>query len=155
VQSTVVLRGVKLSFGHAGVADGTVSAFLDGRYAAKPAAEGEDQKDSNAVYHPGSLVMWPAFSSTTVDRRIALGYGASNLRPMKDAAVIFKIFARSAKPIKEFSYYPFEEELLYGPNTTFSVHGLWEASAYNPCGGSGQWDPVRSPRRQFGYSKRQ
>ena len=44
----------------------TVAKFLDGEYLGT--------QDRNAQYHPGNVVLWPAFSSTTFDRRIALGY---------------------------------------------------------------------------------
>ena len=35
------------------------------------------------------------------------------------------------RPIKIFSYYAYEEELLYAPNTAFRVTGLYEPTSFN------------------------
>jgi len=119
VHGGFLLRGIKLGRNK----DGTVGDFLDGKY-------NRTEPNLAARYYPGSVILWPAFSSTTLDRRIALGYSTNRLKK-EDAAVIFKIYSRSARSIRDFSYYPFEDEYLYKPNTTFRVKGFCEPTVYN------------------------
>lgn len=125
-RSTVVFRGLKLrDFTGAYPGRNPTELFLDGCLFAKPGEE-----DESAKYHPGNIVLWPAFSSTTRDFTIAMEYGTSGLRP-GESAVVLKIHTQTVKPIKEFSYFQYEEELLYKANSTFRVTGLWQATSFN------------------------
>ena len=49
--------------------------------------------------------------------------------------MIFKIRARSSVAIRDFSYYPFEEELLLRPNTVLRVVRLLEPTSFNLSSG--------------------
>ena len=146
-QRTVVFRGLYFKTGteadRSSTGKGVVADFLDGVWPnfkpkadAKPDSEEEAARKrsvvANSKYQVGSAVLWPAFSSTTENPAIALGYGTSELDAHPEhAAVILKIFATRACPIRNYSYYPFEEELLYSPNTCFRVKALMEPTAYN------------------------
>ena len=127
-RSTVVFRGLHLR----DAGDGTVKKFLDGNTHARRGVAGRAQDEIDVTYHVGRSVLWPAFSSTSTDPAIALAYATKNLDPhLKEAAVVLKIHTRKVYPIREFSYYPFEEELLYKGNTCFRVKALLEPTAYN------------------------
>jgi len=122
---------------------GSVADFLDGLWprrdddGAPGAGNGREAArlrsvSANSRYHVGSTVLWPAFSSTTENPAIALGYGTSELEAHPHhSAVILKIFTKGVCPIRNFSYYPFEEELLYAPNTCFRVKALMDPTSYN------------------------
>jgi hypothetical protein len=135
VRSAVVFRGLKLWQ----ETSGTVQNFLDGAY--PPAPEpglGDRNRRSTASsaatskYWPGSIVVWPSFSSTTTDFNIALGYGTKNLHKERgEAAVILKIYTQRARPVEQFSFFPYEKELLYPPNTQLRVTGLWDPTSFN------------------------
>ena len=57
-RSTVVFRGLKLNL----CDEPTVEKFLDGRY---PPSLPPEEVEETSKYHPGNVVLWPAFSSTT------------------------------------------------------------------------------------------
>ncbi len=125
VCSAVAFRGIKLwqpaVRGPDGV--GTVRTFLDGTLFGK-------REDDASKYHPGNVICWPSFTSTTTDFSIASEYGCKNLAT-SEASVIFKVYTQRVRPIEAFSYYPFERELLYPPNMRFRVTGLWEPTKFN------------------------
>ena len=155
-RSAIVFRGLHLG----SEKGGTVRSFLDGTYtfprkkkeegeeegasgggdAAAPSGggdekggdvgEADDAERVSVTYHIDETVLWPSFSSTTTDPTIALAYATKRLGS-DSAAVIFKIHTRRACPIREFSYYPFEEELLYRANTAFRVKALLEPTSSN------------------------
>jgi hypothetical protein len=120
--SSTVFRGLKLRG-----TDGTVGSFLDAKW---PKGMSDYTRQQTPKYYPDHIVLWPAFSSTSLDYRIALGYASRELQP-DEAAVILKIQTQRAKPVQNFSYYPFERELLYAPNSAFRITGLWEPSSFN------------------------
>jgi len=130
---TTVYRGLHLR----DETGGTVAGFLDGLYPKPSATLSQEQQDNrmlregNARYHPGGVILWPAFSSTSENPAIALAYATKDLEEGKQAAVILKIVTKNVCPIKQFSYYEFEEELLYQANTAFKVKALLEPTAYN------------------------
>ena len=57
-------------------------------------------------------------------------YGTSNLQP-GEIAVILKIHTQTVKPIRDYSYFVYEEELLYRSNATFRVTGFRQATSFN------------------------
>lgn len=120
--SSIVFRGLKLFD-----ADGKVASFLDGKW---PPSLTEYQRQHTPKYHSDNIIMWPAFSSTSLDYRIALGYASRELKE-NEAAIILKIQTQRAKPVESFSYFQYERELLYAPNAAFRVTGLWEPSSFN------------------------
>ena len=127
-RSTIVFRGIHLPRDSSG--DGTVRKFLDGNTHLRGCKDAMAQDEIDVTYHEGKRVLWPAFSSMTTDPAIALAYATKNLDTM-EAAVIFKIHTRKAYPIREFSYYPFEEELVYPGSTCFRIKALLEPTASN------------------------
>jgi len=140
----IVFRGLYLSTGTEGRC---VADFLDGKWpkqAAEPAARSAEADrrsaiSANSQYHPDQVVLWPAFSSTSESPGIALAYGTNQLESAgheEHAAVILKIHTRSGCPIRQFSYYPFEEELLFAPNTAFRVKELLAPTSFNLCRGT-------------------
>eukprot|EP00966_Prymnesium_polylepis_P141309 3263549-Prymnesium_polylepis.1 len=64
--------------------------------------------------HPNNIIVWPAFSSTTADHGLALGHATRSLQPQQ-AAVVFKVYGH-CHPLRAFSYFPADEEMLYRPN---------------------------------------
>ena len=121
VRSAVVFRGLKLWQEKTG----TVARFLEGEY-----PPGTKASDARSKYYPGNVVLWPSFSSTTTDFNIALSYGTKNLEE-GHAAVILKIYTQRVRPVEQFSFFPFEKELLYAPNTALRVTGLYDPTSYN------------------------
>ena len=96
-----------------------------------------------SLYQPGTVVTWPAFSSTSLSLTVASGFAESG--------VVFVIAGShdsvSAKNIAIFSQFPEEEELLYGPNTAFTVKCIFGFSMGTlkvilECANSGS-DPTR------------
>ena len=77
-----------------------------------------------------AIIAWPALSSTTQDYTVAMEYATANLRP-NDAAVVLKIHTSTVHPIQPFSYFAYEEEMLYEPCASFRVTGLWSATTFN------------------------
>ncbi|CAF1189406.1 unnamed protein product [Rotaria sp. Silwood1] len=67
------------------------------------------------IYVPGSLITWIQFSSSKKGKK-AVGSGA-----FSDRNTLFKIFSLTGRPIKEFSNYPDEDEVLFLPHSTFLV----------------------------------
>ena len=109
----VVYRGLILPY-----SEGKVGHFLNGAW---PLDQGGGS--GSAKYERNGCITWPSFSSTTTEAAISLGYSVKQLDSAA-AAVMFKITARTAVPIRNFSYYPYEEEYLYKPNTRFVITGL-------------------------------
>ena len=126
-RSDVVFRGLKLrDFNGLHPGRSVTQLFLDGELGGRPG----EPEDDTAKYHPGNIVLWPSFSSTTRDFTIAMEYGTSDLKG-DEVAVILKIHTQTAKPIRDYSYFVYEEELLYRANATFRVTGLWQATSFN------------------------
>ncbi len=71
--------------------------------------------DELSVYVPGSLVTWIQFSSSKKGKKVV---GSS---AFKDRNTLFKIFSLTGRPIKPFSNYPEEDEVLFLPHSTFLV----------------------------------
>ena len=38
---------------------------------------------------------------------------------------------KRVRPVEQFSFFPFEKELLYPPNSQFRVTGLWDPTSFN------------------------
>ena len=78
-------------------------------------------------YLPGNEVIWPSFSSTSEDYKVAEQFLSG------DHGIIFIITAKSGKLISKFSFYPNEKEVLLPPNCRFKVKKLckpqWRALA--------------------------
>jgi hypothetical protein len=83
------------------------------------------------THAPGERLSFTSFSSTTSDLRIASNfmYGQQNLEEAR--GVIIKIWSLTPVPISWCSFVPKECELLYNPNTSFSVLNWYEASQIN------------------------
>ena len=66
-------------------------------------------------YTQGRPIQWAAFSSTSLD--------IEQVRPFvtKEEGVIFKINAVTGRDIGAYSYFPSESEVLFSPNTCFTV----------------------------------
>eukprot|EP01006_Ploeotia_vitrea_P018804 TRINITY_DN50582_c0_g1_i1.p1 TRINITY_DN50582_c0_g1~~TRINITY_DN50582_c0_g1_i1.p1 ORF type:complete len:329 (+),score=45.21 TRINITY_DN50582_c0_g1_i1:73-987(+) len=101
------------------------------------------------MYHAGRLVTWAAFSSTSRSRKVAsffLEKVVGKPKPTEPKGMIFKIHAKTVRDIKRFSYFPFEEELLYGPNTVFRVKDIYHPTDFNmrygvPDDADERWSP--------------
>ncbi|CAF1340849.1 unnamed protein product [Rotaria sp. Silwood1] len=71
--------------------------------------------DELKLYVPGALITWIQFSSSKKGKK------AVNSKAFKDRNVLFKIFSLTGRPIKHFSNYPEEDEILFLPHSTFLV----------------------------------
>ncbi|CAF4569045.1 unnamed protein product [Rotaria socialis] len=71
--------------------------------------------DELQIYKPGSLITWIQFSSSTKGKRIV------DSDAFKGRNVLFKIYSLTGRPIKDFSNYPKEDEVLFLPHSTFLV----------------------------------
>ena len=71
--------------------------------------------DELAMYQPGCLITWLQFSSSKRGKR------AANSNAFKDRNTLFKIFSLTGRPIRQFSNYPEEDEVLFLPHSTFIV----------------------------------
>ena len=72
-----------------------------------------------SLYKPGKEVTWPPFSSTSLNLDIAANFA--------DDGVVFVIEAKNicAPNIADFSRYPEEKELVYGPDSAFKVKNIF------------------------------
>jgi hypothetical protein len=71
--------------------------------------------DELSIYIPGSLITWIQFSSSKKGKK------AMDSDAFKDRNTLFKIFSLTGRPIKQFSNYPEEDEVLFLPHSTFLV----------------------------------
>ncbi|CAF2718070.1 unnamed protein product [Rotaria sp. Silwood2] len=71
--------------------------------------------DELKLYVPGALITWIQFSSSKKGKKVV------NSKAFKDRNVLFKIFSLTGRPIKNFSNYPEEDEVLFLPHSTFLV----------------------------------
>ena len=71
--------------------------------------------DELQLYVPGSLISWIQFSSSKKGKKV-VGSDAFKYRN-----TLFKIFSLTGRPIKQFSNYPEEDEVLFLPHSTFLV----------------------------------
>lgn len=84
-----------------------------------------------ATYRPGNLVTWSAFSSCSVDLRIATKFMHGTQETAAVEGVIFKIWTRSGSPIWWASFAPHEREVLFNPNVSFRVLNWYPATEVN------------------------
>ena len=91
---------------------------------------GKLSKGSQTV---GSVLTWPAFTSTTTDRNSVenfLNSGSDediNTNDPEEKAYIFEITGKfRGYNIREFSFHPGEEEVLLEPETVFKVNAVTE-----------------------------
>lgn len=71
--------------------------------------------DELQIYMPGCLITWIQFSSSKKGKK------GLQTDAFKDRNTLFKIFSLTGRPIKEFSNYPEEDEVLFLPHSTFLV----------------------------------
>ena len=72
------------------------------------------------VYAPGKRITWQAFSSST-KKQIATSDFVNKLPGRKLQGSLFIIDSITAKDIRHFSAFPSEEEVLFPPNSQFTV----------------------------------
>jgi hypothetical protein len=68
-----------------------------------------------AMYTPGNLITWIQFSSSKKGKEVAEGFD------FKHRNTFFKIYSITGRPIKEYSNFPEEDEVLFLPHSTFLV----------------------------------
>jgi hypothetical protein len=73
-----------------------------------------------SVYAPGKTFTWQAFSSSTKKQTSTLDF-VDKLPGRKLQGSLFVIHSTTAKDIRHFSAIPSEEEVLFPPNSQFSV----------------------------------
>jgi hypothetical protein len=71
--------------------------------------------DEINMYYPGRVVTWIQFSSSKKGKK---GHDSS---AFKDRNVLFKIYSLTGRPIRRFSNYDEEDEVLFLPHSTFIV----------------------------------
>ena len=71
--------------------------------------------DELSIYMPGCLITWIQFSSSKKGKK---GLDSDDF---KERNTLFKIFSLTGRPIKKFSNYPEEDEVLFLPHSTFLV----------------------------------
>jgi hypothetical protein len=62
---------------------------------------------------PGCLITWIQFSSSKKGKEVKTHFTHRN--------TLFKIYSLTGRPIKEFSIFPGEDEVLFLPHSTFFV----------------------------------
>ncbi len=67
------------------------------------------------IYKPGCLITWIQFSSSKKGKKVM------NSKAFKDRNVLFKIYSLTGRPIRQFSNYEEEDEVLFLPHSTFLV----------------------------------
>jgi hypothetical protein len=67
------------------------------------------------LYMPGCLITWIQFSSSKKGKEAATNFNFATRN------TFFKIYSLTGRPIKEFSNYPEEDEVLFLPHSTFFV----------------------------------
>ena len=82
--------------------------------------DGERLTFDDKHYKVGNIMTWPAFTSTTPNESIAYKFSSKAVKP-----VIFEIHgAFVGYPIKPFSNFQKEEEVLLEPETTFRIRSI-------------------------------
>jgi hypothetical protein len=76
--------------------------------------------DQKANYKPGMTVVWPAFTSTTLDERVAQSFGGG------PGAYLFKISTSLYCPLMDVSVYPHEKEILFPAFSHFFIETVSE-----------------------------
>ncbi|CAF0829696.1 unnamed protein product [Adineta steineri] len=71
--------------------------------------------DELTMYQPGRVVTWIQFSSSKKGKK---GHDSA---AFKDRNTLFKIYSLTGRPIKKFSNYEEEDEVLFLPHSTFIV----------------------------------
>jgi hypothetical protein len=71
--------------------------------------------DELKLYMPGCLITWIQFSSSKKGNTVATTFDFANRN------TFFKIYSLTGRPIKEFSNFPDEDEVLFLPHSTFFV----------------------------------
>jgi hypothetical protein len=71
--------------------------------------------DELKLYTPGALITWIQFSSSKKGKRVATNADFAHRNSF------FKIYSLTGRPIKDFSNYPEEDEVLFLPHSTFLV----------------------------------
>jgi hypothetical protein len=71
--------------------------------------------DELKLYMPGCLITWIQFSSSKKGNTVATTFDFANRN------TFFKIYSLTGRPIKEFSNFPDEDEILFLPHSTFFV----------------------------------
>ena len=84
---------------------------------------GIDCTFKSAEYTTGGRICWPAFSSASESLAVAKEFSAG------DSGTLFFLLSRSAKAIAAYSRFPEEEEVLFPPNTTFSITSVLQGSS--------------------------
>jgi hypothetical protein len=67
------------------------------------------------LYMPGCLITWIQFSSSKKGKEVAANFDFAHRN------TFFKIYSLTGRPIKEFSNYEEEDEVLFLPHSTFFV----------------------------------
>ena len=74
-------------------------------------------------YAPGGAVCWPAFSSASARKAVALEFAQG------DAGSLFFLQSASARAISRFSNFPCEDEALFRPDTAFRISSVLPGSS--------------------------
>ena len=80
-----------------------------------PLYRGIDCRFNESSYKQGLKVCWPAFSSASAQREVAEEFVKGG------EGTLFILQSLSARAISAFSKYPEEEEVLFRPNTLFTI----------------------------------
>ena len=77
--------------------------------------------DIDTKYQPGSLVIWPAFTSTTTSLHVAESFAGGGCPRDGRISVLFEIASSSFCPVHDISQYPGEAEIIFPIFSAFHV----------------------------------
>ena len=78
-------------------------------------------KQPKALYKVGKKVLWPAFSSTSLDRAVCEDFCAAKETNPGELPTLFELHVHAARDIRAFSRFPEEAELLLPVMTVFEI----------------------------------
>ena len=78
-------------------------------------------RDMLSQYTVGEIVVWPAFTSTSVNRAVAEMFGGGGGGSATTASVLFEIVVETWCPLRDISVFPQEEEILLPAFSAFKV----------------------------------
>ena len=78
----------------------------------------------DSMYKPNEYIVWPAFTSTSVDEQIAIGFAFGGMTGTGYSSVIFEIMTESYCPIHDISHYQNEREILFPCFSFFFVESV-------------------------------
>eukprot|EP00300_Choanocystis_sp_HF-7_P013126 c18167_g1_i1.p1 GENE.c18167_g1_i1~~c18167_g1_i1.p1 ORF type:complete len:1528 (+),score=356.13 c18167_g1_i1:224-4807(+) len=90
------------------------------------------QKIDKKLFLPEQTVSFSALTSCSENYRVAANfmYGGETEEP-PEGSVVFKIWGKTPISIKQYSFFPEEDELIFLPNSVFQVMNWYEATDTN------------------------